>query len=139
MDAVVELDHGMRFIGQADTGFEVAMDSVVSVGGADSGFRPMELILIGLCGCTAMDVISILRKKRQLVTNLQVKAQADQAMDHPHVFTAIALEYIVTGQNVDSKAVERAIQLSSERYCPAQSMLGKVAAMTTSYIIVEEA
>lgn len=138
MDAAVELNYGMRFIGKADTGFEVAMDSAASVGGADSGFRPMELLLVGLCGCTAMDVISILRKKRQLVTNLQVKAHAEQAKDHPHVFTAIALEYIVTGQNVDPNAVERAIQLSSDRYCPAQAMLGKVADMTTSYTINEE-
>ena len=138
MDAVVELESGMRFIGRADTGFEVAMDSTVSVGGADSGFRPMELVLVGLCGCTAMDVISILRKKRQMVSNLQVKAHAEQPVDHPHVFTTIALEYIVTGKNVDPGAVERSIQLSSERYCPAQAMLGKVSELTTRYVIIEE-
>ena len=138
MDAVVKLDQGMRFTGSADTGFEVVMDSAKSVGGDNSGPRPMELILIGLCGCTAMDVISILHKKRQLVSKLVVKAHADRTDTHPMVFTDIALEYIVTGQNVDPKAVERSIQLSADRYCPAQAMLGQVANMTTSYVIVEE-
>lgn len=138
MDAVIKLDQGMRFTGSADTGFEVVMDSAKSVGGDNSGPRPMELILIGLCGCTAMDVISILRKKRQAVSKLEVKAHADRTDTHPMVFTDIALEYTVTGQNVDPKAVERSIQLSADRYCPAQSMLGQVANLTTSYVIVEE-
>jgi putative redox protein len=138
MDAVVKLDQRMRFMGTADTGFEVVMDSDTSVGGDDTGPRPMELILIGLCGCTAMDVISILRKKRQSVSKLEVKAHADRADTHPKVFTDIMLKYFVTGRNVDPKAVERAIQLSADRYCPAQAMLGQVTNMTTSYVIVEE-
>lgn len=138
MDAAIKLDHGMRFMGSADSGFEVVMDSVASVGGDNSGPRPMELILIGLCGCTAMDVISILRRKRQLITDLEVKAHANRTDTHPMVFTDIALEYIVTGQNVDPKAVERSIQLSADRYCPAQAMLGQIANLTTSYVIIEE-
>ena len=138
MDAVVKLDQRMRFTGTADTGFEVVMDSDRSVGGDDTGPRPMELILIGLCGCTAMDVISILRKKRQSVRKLEVKAHAERANAHPKVFTSILLEYFVTGKNVDPKAVERAIQLSADRYCPAQAMLGQVVNMSTSYVIFED-
>ena len=139
MDAVVTLDQGMRFTGTAVTGHEVVMDSDPSVGGDDTGPRPMELILIGLCGCTAMDVISILRKKRALVSGLQVKAHAERAATHPKIFTDIHLEYIVTGNNVSPKAVERAIRLSADTYCPAQAMLALGATMTTSYTIVEEA
>ena len=138
MDAVLKLEQGMRFTGSANSGFEVTMDSVPAVGGDDSAPRPMETILLGLCGCTAMDVISILRKKRQAVSGLEVKAHAEQADTHPKVFTTIALEYIVTGQDVEPKAVERAIQLSAERYCPAHAMLGQVADITTQYEIVEE-
>ncbi len=138
MDAVVKLDQRMHFTGTPDTGFDVVMDSDSSVGGDNTGPRPMELILIGLCGCTAMDVISILRKKRQAVSKLEVKAHADRADTHPKVFTDIKLEYTVSGTNVDSKAVERAIQLSADRYCPAQAMLGQVSNMSTSYVILEE-
>lgn len=138
MDAVVRLDQGMRFTGTADSGFEIVMDSAVSAGGDNTGSRPMELILIGLCGCTAMDVISILRKKRQSVSKLEVKAHSERADTHPKVFTDIALEYFVTGKNVDPKAVERSIQLSADQYCPAQAMLAQIANLTTSFVIFEE-
>lgn len=139
MDAVVKMDGGeMRFVGSADTNFSVVMDAHPSVGGDNSGFRPMELLLVGLCGCTAMDVISILRKKRQQVSGLEVKAHAETADTYPKVFTNIALEYIVTGKAVDPQAVERAIQLSAERYCPAQAMLSQVASMDLTYKIIEE-
>jgi len=138
MDASVTMDYGMRFVGSANSGHEVVMDSSPAVGGDNSGPRPMELILLGLCGCTAMDVISILRKKRQLVSDLQVKAHADQETDHPRVFSDIHLEYIVTGININPKAVERSIQLSFDQYCPVQAMLGKVTNMTSSYRIIEE-
>lgn len=138
MEAVVKLDKGMRFSGRAQSGFDVVMDADGSVGGDNTGPRPMELILIGLCGCTAMDVISILRKKRQTVSNLEVRAHAGRADTHPKVFTDIHLEYMVRGENVDPLAVERAIQLSAERYCPAQAMLGQVSKMTTSYVIYED-
>jgi putative redox protein len=139
MDAAVILDQRMRFTGTADTGHEVVMDSDSSVGGDNTGPRPMELILIGLCGCTAMDVISILRKKRAAVSGLEVKAHTERAASHPKVFTDIHLEYIVSGNDVSPKAVERAIKLSAETYCPAQAMLALGANMTTSYTIIEEA
>lgn len=138
MEASVKLEQRMRFAGTADTGFEVVMDSGPSVGGDNTGPRPMELILIGLCGCTAMDVISILRKKRASVSGLEVKALAERAASHPKIFTDIHLEYIVSGNNVNPKAVERAIELSATTYCPAQAMLALAANMTTSYKIIEE-
>ncbi len=139
MDALVKMEGGaMRFVGTADTGFPVVMDAHPSVGGDNSGLRPMELLLLGLCGCTGMDVISILRKKRQQVSGFEVKAHAQNAETYPKVFTNITLEYIVTGKEVDPKAVERAIQLSAERYCPAQAMLGQVAGMDFTFTIIEE-
>lgn len=139
MKATVSMDHGMTFRGTADTGFTVQMDAHPSVGGENSGFRPMELLLIGLGGCTAMDVISILRKKRQEVTALEVKLDAQQAGEHPHVFTYIIVKYIVRGHNVDEKAVARAIELSETRYCPAQAMLAATTTIEHSYEILEEA
>jgi putative redox protein len=138
MDATITLTSGMRFAGSADSGHEVVMDTSPAVGGDDSAPRPMELLLMGLCGCTAMDVISILRKKRQDVIGLQVKAHAVQAGGHPRVFTDIQLEYIVRGKNVDPNAVERAIQLSADRYCPAQAMFGQITQIISTYKIIED-
>jgi putative redox protein len=137
MKASVTWDHGLTFAGTADSGFTVNLGSSPKVGGDDDGFRPMELILTGLIGCTAMDVISILRKKRQDVTNFKVMADAEQASSHPHVFTSVHIHYIVEGRNVDPKAVERAIELSETRYCPAQAMLAAVVDMNLTYEIVE--
>ncbi len=139
MDATVTLQEGMHFIGAADTGHPVHMDSDQSVGGTDSAARPMELFLIGLGGCTAMDVVSILRKKRQDVTGLELKLHADRAEENPKVFTAITIEYIVRGRGVDPSAVERAMELSRDRYCPAQAMLALAAPIALTYTIVEEA
>lgn len=138
MDATLTLHEGMHFVAVADSGHEVHIDSDASVGGSDSASRPMELMLISLAGCTAMDVISILRKKRQDVTGLQLKTHADRAEDHPKVFTAITIEYIVRGRDIDPAAVERAIELSADRYCSAQAMLKQVVPMELTYTIIEE-
>jgi putative redox protein len=97
----------------------------------------MELLLVGLAGCTAMDVISILEKKQQRVTAFEVHAHAERAAEHPKVFTSIHLTYILTGAGIDPDAVARAIELSETRYCPAQSMLVKAAPITHSYDIRE--
>jgi putative redox protein len=104
----------------------------------DTGPRPVRLLLIGLCGCTGMDVVSILQKKRQPFTGLQVKATAERAEEHPRVYTQIHLEFVVTGAGVDPAAVERSIELSQTKYCSASAMLGETAEITTSYRIVEE-
>jgi putative redox protein len=106
MEAKVSWDGRLTFNGTADTGFTVPLGASPNVGGDNDGFRPLELILAGLAGCTAMDVISILKKKKQDISAFEVNAFAEQADDHPRVFTKISIEYIVHGHNVDPKAVD---------------------------------
>jgi putative redox protein len=137
MDASLKWQGGMKFIATADSNHDVILDSDPSVGGTDLGSRPMELILEGLAGCTAMDVISIMRKKRQNVTGYEVTAHAERANQHPKVFTAIEIKYTFWGKNIDPKAVERAIELSEQIYCPAQAMLAQVVPIKLSYEIIE--
>ena len=137
MNAKVTWKGGLTFIGTADTGFSVPLGAEPSVGGDDDGFRPMELFAVGLAGCTGMDVISILRKKRQKITAFEVHVRANRASDHPHVFTDIHVIYEVTGHEVDEVAVKRAIELSEEKYCPGHAMLRKAAKITSSYKILE--
>lgn len=139
MKSTITLDQGLTFHGTASSGFTVQMDASQEVGGEDSGFRPMELVLVGLGGCTAMDVIAILRKKRQNVTSFEVKLDAEQAPEHPHVFTHITIRYIVRGHNIRPDAVARAIELSETKYCSAQAMLDKVVDIENSFEIIEEA
>lgn len=125
----------MKFTGSADTGIDVPLDSAPQAGGEDSGLRPMELIATGLAGCTAMDVISILRKKRQQITAFEVQVHAERSEEHPKVFTRAVIEYLVTGHDVDEKAVLRSIELSASRYCPAQAMFEGVFPMELKYKI----
>jgi putative redox protein len=136
--ASVTLDKGMAFSGVSGKEFSVRMDSGPAVGGGDSGFRPMQLLLISLGGCTGMDVLSILRKKRQDVTNFEVLLDAKQAEEHPRVFTHIDIKYIIRGRGIRPAAVERAIELSETKYCPAQAMLAKSAVIDHVYEIIEE-
>lgn len=138
MDANVTWHQGMSFTGKADTGFEVPLGADPGVGGANDGFRPLELMAVSLAGCTAMDVISILKKKRQEVTGFDVRVHTEQAQEHPHVFTSAVVTYLVSGHNIDEAAVRRAIELSATRYCPAQSMLSKGVPMDLVYEIREE-
>ena len=139
MDAKVTWKNGMTFTGTANTGFEVPLGAHPDVGGANDGFRPLELMAVSLAGCTAMDVISIVRKKKQDVAAFDVKVHADQNDGHPHVFTQIVIEYHFSGTNIDEAAVLRAIELSAVKYCPAQAMLGKVVPMTMKYFITDAA
>lgn len=139
MQASVVWSKGMSFSGTADSGFSVPLGTDPSVGGDNDGFRPMELLVLSLAGCTAMDVISILRKKRQDVTGFEVKVDAARASEHPKVVTAFAVRYIVRGRKIDPHAVERAIELSQTTYCPAQAMLSKAAPINLTYEIIEEA
>lgn len=127
----------MSFSGTADTGFSLPLGADPAVGGDNDGFRPMELMAISLAGCTAMDVIAILQKKRQEVTGFEVKVHAERADEFPKVFTHLTVEYIVTGHNVDPTAVERSIELSAAKYCPAQAMLAKAVAIEHKYSIQE--
>ena len=137
MSARVTLEARMRFTAESGSGHYVTLDADKGGGGENQGFRPMELLLVGLAGCTGMDVISILRKKRQDVTAYEVQVRGVRAEDHPMVFVEITVEHIVTGHAVQPEAVARAIHLSEERYCGAGAMLGKVAHLTHTYRIVE--
>ena len=137
MEAKVTWRENLSFIGEADTGFEVPLGASSSFGGSDDGFRPMELFAIGLAGCTGMDVISILKKKRQEILAFEVEVHMERAEEHPKVFTEAEIEYSITGKDVQEKAVRRAIELSATRYCPAQAMLGQIMPMGIKYHIYE--
>ena len=127
----------MSFEGSVSSGFKLPMDTSTESGGEDNGFRPMELLLVGLAGCTAMDVISILKKKRQEVTDFEVRVHGERATEHPKIFTDIHLEYVVTGKSIEREAVERAVELSEEKYCSAQAMLNKAAHITNTITLIE--
>jgi putative redox protein len=127
----------MSFTGNAGSGFTLPMDTSPESGGDGQGFRPMELLLVGLAGCTAMDVVSILEKKRQDVTGFEVRVSGERATDHPKVFTQIVVEYIVQGHNLDLTAVERAVELSETKYCSASAMLRKAAAIEHKITLLE--
>ena len=123
-----------RFVGEASSGHAIIVD-----GGAEKlGPSPMELVLIGMVGCTAYDVIEILQKKRLDVAGLEVKASAERAAEPPRVYTAIEVEYTVRGRGIKPDAVEDAIRLSKEKYCSASIMLGKTAQISTRYRIEPE-
>lgn len=129
---------GLRLVGEADGPAIVIDHALDEEERVDTGPQPMRLLLMGLCGCTGMDVVSILQKKRQSFTGLQVRATAERAEEHPKVYTKIHLEFLVSGDEVDRKAVERSVELSQTKYCPASAMLGEVAEITTS-VRIEEA
>ncbi len=114
---------GLQFEGIAPSGQRLILDSAPEAGGTGAGLRPVELVLLALAGCTAMDVISILRKKRQEVTGFEVRVRGERAQEHPRVYTHITLEYIVRGRNISPEAVARAITLSEEKYCSVHAML----------------
>lgn len=126
MAAKVVWKKDLKFTGSVDSGFSLPLDTIAEDGGGE-GFRPMELLLVGLAGCTGMDVISILKKKKQDVTHFEVAVKGERAADHPRIYTHITVEYIVTGRNIDLAAVERAVELSETKYCSASAMLSKAA------------
>lgn len=133
----VVLKDGMHFEGVFEDNVVVSMDSDASVGGQGKGISPKPLLLVSLGGCTGMDVISILRKKRQDVTGFEVRIKAEAADTHPKVYTHIHITYVVTGKGVAPAAVERAIQLSLDHYCPVANLLKPVVPIDTSYEIIE--
>ncbi len=135
MDAKVSWEKDAIFIGTADSGYPVRMDSKSS---PETGVGPVEMVAIALAGCTAMDVISILTKKQEKVTSLDVKVHADRSTDYPTVITQAALEYVVTGHAVDETAVRRAIDLSITKYCPVHAMLKKAFPINLHYSIFED-
>ncbi len=137
MKVEVQWKGRMSFTGAADTGFEVPLGSSPEVGGDNDGFHPMELMAISLAGCTAMDVISILGKKNQEISDFKVKVTTERSETHPTVFTNAVIEYHVAGKDLSEKAVTRAMELSANSYCPALAMLGKVLPLKLKYFIYE--
>mgnify|MGYP001218881800 CR=1 FL=1 len=120
---------GMKFTGMVPSGASLTFNS------EGDAFRPMEMLVLGLAGCTAMDVIDILRKKRQAVTAFEVVARGETAEEHPHMYKALDVTYIVTGTDIDPAAVERAMQLSETKYCGAMATLRQAAPVTLKYEI----
>jgi putative redox protein len=121
----------MQFVARADTGHAIVMDATVENGGFGSASSPMEVLLMGLMGCTAMDVIGILKKKRQPVEGFKIFASGERAAEHPKAYTAIHLEYVAYGE-VAPDALARAVQLSEEKYCGAMATVRGVAKITSS-------
>ena len=118
------------FVGESGSGHSVVMDGAPEAGGRNAGIRPMEMLLIGLCGCTAFDVVLILERGREEVTNCVVEAEAERAEADPKVFTRVHLIYKITGHNLKLDKVARAVALSADKYCSASIMFGKTAIMT---------
>jgi len=135
MEAKVIWNNNFAFTSTGSTGFNIPLGAEPSIGGDNDGFDPMELVAIGLAGCTAMDVISILLKKRQDVTAFKVQVHAERAVEFPKVFTNIIIEYIVEGYNVEPTAAERSIELSAAKYCPVQAMLREACNIEHKYSI----
>jgi putative redox protein len=137
MKARIKWIEGVSFAGQSESGHTVVMDGPPDSGGKNLGVRPMEMLLLGMGGCTAFDVVHILRKSRQPITDCVAEIDATRADTDPKVFTRIHVHFIVSGQGLDPKRVDQAIKLSAEKYCSASIMLGKVAEVTHDFEIQE--
>ena len=134
-EARVIWTEGMQFIGTANSNHAIVMDASPEVGGVNSGVRPGELLLIGLGGCTGMDVVSILNKMRVKFDSFQIKVRAESAPEHPKVYTRIELTYLISGKDIPPDKVEKAIELSQSKYCSVGAMLGKTAPISYHYEI----
>ena len=139
LSGTVTLLDRMAFTATSGSGHVVQLDSAQEHGGADRGARPMELLLLGLGGCTGMDVISLLRKMRQEVTSYQVELLAERAEEHPRIMTEISIVHTIRGRGLDPQLIGRAIELSATRYCPASAMLSRAAVLHHRYQLVDEA
>lgn len=130
------LDH-MSFVGESGSGHSVVMDGAPEAGGRNLGVRPMEMLLLGLGGCSSFDVVMILQKSRQAISDCEVLLEAERANEDPKVFTRIHMHFIVKGHNLSADKVERAVKLSAEKYCSASMMLGKTAEITHDFEVIE--
>jgi len=137
MKSRIKFVENMQFIATADSGHAVIMDAPPSVGGNNSGAKPSELLLMGFGGCSGMDVVSILNKKKQDVTSFEMNVDGNTAESHPRYFTDIHIEYVITGRNISEDAVKRAIDLSLNKYCTVGTTIGKAAKITHSYKIIQ--
>lgn len=137
MKAKITWVEGRTFLAESGTGHAVVMDGAPESGGRNLGPRPMEMLLIGMGGCTAFDVVMILEKGRHAVTDCQISVEAERAETDPKVFTKIHLHFRVFGKNLPMAAVERAVELSAEKYCSASIMLGKTAEIAHTIEVIE--
>ena len=138
MDATAVWKNGLSFTGSATTsGFSLSMGADPKVGGDNDGFRPAELVLVGLAGCTGMDVISILTKQRQKVTAFEVKAHGDTASGEPKRFIGFHVEYVLTGKGLDRAMVERAVELSETKYCTVMNTLRPAGPIERTITIID--
>ena len=138
MKARVKWVEQVSFLGESESGHGVLMDGAPSSGGRNLGPRPMEMLLMGAGGCTSFDVVTILKKGRQDITDCYVELEAERADSAPKVFTRIHMHFVVKGRNVKVEAVEKAIRLSAEKYCSASIMLGATAKITHDFEVVQE-
>ena len=136
MKARVKWVENVSFLGESESGHAVLMDGPPEGGGRNLGPRPMEMLLLGTGGCTAYDVVAILKKQRQKISDCVAEVEAERADSDPKVFTKIHIHFIVTGKDLKSESVARAIELSAEKYCSASIMLGKTAAITHDFEII---
>lgn len=138
MKARVQWLDGRAFVGESGSGHAVVMDGAPESGGRNVGVRPMEMLLLGLGGCTAFDIVMILERMREKVTGLDIALEAERAGEDPKVFTHVKMIYKVTGRNLKPANVERAVNLSAEKYCSASAMFEKTAKIEHSFEIIEE-
>ena len=137
MNLSVNWVDGMLMVGKSHSGHSITMDGPIEIGGENLGVRPMEMLLLGVAGCTMIDVVTTLKKMRQDLSHCETKISAKRAQEHPKVFTDIHIHFIVKGKDLDSKKVDKAITLSAEKYCSASIMLGKTAKITHDFEVTE--
>ena len=137
MNISVKWIDGMLMVGKSDSGHAIVMDGPPEIGGENLGVRPMEMLLLGMTGCTVIDVISTLKKMRADVVECQTQVSADRAEEYPKVFTNIHVHFILRGNQLNPSNVDKAIKLSAEKYCSASIMIGKTAIITHDYEIIE--
>jgi|TARA_B110001454_G_C12661951_1_gene409876 putative redox protein len=137
MNLSVNWVDGMLMVGKSHSGHSITMDGPTDIGGENLGVRPMEMLLLGVAGCTMIDVVTTLKKMRQNLIHCETKISAERADEHPKVFTDIHIHFIVQGKDLDSKKVDKAITLSAEKYCSASIMLGKTANITHDFKVIE--
>lgn len=135
-EAKIKYVDGLQFIGEASSGHAIVMDSDKDSGGNNTGSRPMELLLMGLGGCSGMDIISILKKKKQDIRNFEINVKGEKAETYPKKFTGINIEFVVTGHNISEEAVKKAVDISMEKYCSVKATLEGVAKIDFSYTII---
>lgn len=136
-EAKVTYVNGLQFVAQGNSGHAIVMDGDPDFGGSNTGSRPMELLLMGLGGCSGMDIISVLKKKKQNVAGFEMNVKGEKAENHPKKFTAIHIEFIIKGKNISEEAVKKAVDISMEKYCPVKATLEGAAKITWDWKVEE--